>query len=439
MPITNGGGGDSYIDVVPLSSSGTWGNGVIHYVGAYRLRHGLRDVDQAGNIVAADLNGAGKPSIALVNSGTGEIEILLADPASNQFLPVEDIDASSSDSAIGMLAVAPFMGTAATVVYRGPTSDPSTLVQNERRLLDQDLSRRHRHPVQLVGPGDLGIRPQRQHVYLRLRHQRRGRRRARHDHRPGRARSPPWPTTVGPYQHDHRPGRSRHDLHGRRPRQPDRDRRPRRRDHRRTAIRRPRTTRPPAKPTPTAIRRRPHYNSFGQLTSETLFDGTSTTSIDPAQSNGLLAPGGSGSLSTDLRRERHRPRRPHHDADLQLDEPPDRRGEANGGIDDDHLQQPGLSRHRDRRRWAGRSPTRITRPATSPRSPSRTLHPIPVRGWDRPPRRSPTTIVRRADLDHRLQRQHHDLRARLARQRAGRRAARRRGPGVDLQLRAARS
>ena len=42
-----------------------------------------------------------------------------------------------------------------------------------------------------------------------------------------------------------------------------------------------------------------HYNSFGQLTSETLFGGTATTSIDPALSNGLLAPGGSGSLSTD--------------------------------------------------------------------------------------------------------------------------------------------
>ena len=39
-----------------------------------------------------------------------------------------------------------------------------------------------------------------------------------------------------------------------------------------------------------------HYNSFGQLTSETLFDGTSTTSVDSAQSQGLLAPGGSGAL-----------------------------------------------------------------------------------------------------------------------------------------------
>ena len=44
----------------------------------------------------------------------------------------------------------------------------------------------------------------------------------------------------------------------------------------------------------------PHYNSFGQLTSETLYDGTSTTSIDPMQSRGLLAPGGSGSLPTTL-------------------------------------------------------------------------------------------------------------------------------------------
>ena len=42
----------------------------------------------------------------------------------------------------------------------------------------------------------------------------------------------------------------------------------------------------------------PHYNSFGQITSETLFDGTSTTSIDPAYANGLLAAGGSGGLST---------------------------------------------------------------------------------------------------------------------------------------------
>ena len=41
-----------------------------------------------------------------------------------------------------------------------------------------------------------------------------------------------------------------------------------------------------------------HYNSFGQLTSETLFGDTGTTYVDAALSNGLLAPGDSGSLST---------------------------------------------------------------------------------------------------------------------------------------------
>ena len=65
-----------------------------------------------------------------VNGGTGQIQVLLADPASNQFLPVETVHAGVVEQRIGMLAVAPFMGTAATVVYRGPTSDPSTLVQN---------------------------------------------------------------------------------------------------------------------------------------------------------------------------------------------------------------------------------------------------------------------------------------------------------------------
>ena len=85
---------------------------------------------QAGNIVAADFNGAGYPGIALANGGTGQIEILLADIGSNQFLPVETINASSSSSAIGMLAAAPFMEHAAAVTYDGPTSDPSTLVQN---------------------------------------------------------------------------------------------------------------------------------------------------------------------------------------------------------------------------------------------------------------------------------------------------------------------
>ena len=119
-----------------------------------------------------------------------------------------------------------------------------------------------------------------------------------------------WPITIWLYQYDHRPRRARHDLHGRRPRQPDRDRRPRRRDHRVRLLRRPRTTRPRPRPTPTAIRRRPHYNSFGQLTSETLFDGTSTTVDRPGAEQRPPGPGRQRLAVDRLRGKRHRPRRP---------------------------------------------------------------------------------------------------------------------------------
>ena len=164
---------------------GPGATGVIHYVGAYDgLRRSVTST-QAGNIVAADLNGAGKPSIALVNGGTGQIEILLADPASNQFLPVEDrqrLVIRQRDRHAGRRAV---HGRPPRPWLPRPHQRPVHTRPKQQRHLDQDLPRRHRHPVQLVGTGDLRIRPQRQHLHLRLRDQRRGRRRAGHDHRPG--------------------------------------------------------------------------------------------------------------------------------------------------------------------------------------------------------------------------------------------------------------
>jgi YD repeat-containing protein len=128
VPVTNGGGYDSYLDIVPLSSAGAWGSGTTNYAGSYTAF--WTGSGTAGTIVAADLNGAGKPSIALSTGDTGQIDILLADPASNQFLPLETIDVTSAFAA-GMLAVAPFMGTPANESYNGPTSDPSTLIQHE--------------------------------------------------------------------------------------------------------------------------------------------------------------------------------------------------------------------------------------------------------------------------------------------------------------------
>ena len=123
VAVDDGGGSQSFIDVVPISSSGVWGNGVIYYAGA-----DSGPTPTPGNIVAADLNGAGKPSITLSNYA-GQVVVLLADPDSNQFLPVEYVNTGSSGP-IGMLAVEPFMSHVANPSYRGPTSDPSTLVLN---------------------------------------------------------------------------------------------------------------------------------------------------------------------------------------------------------------------------------------------------------------------------------------------------------------------
>ena len=118
VPISDGGDNGNYLDIVPLSTSGTWSDGVVYATGGYNPSA------QPGNIVAADLNGAGKPSIALTNGDTGEIWILLADPDSNQFLPLEQVSVVASGTSIGMLAVAPFDAQAATAGYRGPS--PST-------------------------------------------------------------------------------------------------------------------------------------------------------------------------------------------------------------------------------------------------------------------------------------------------------------------------
>ena len=63
VPVTNGDGDDAYLDIVPLSESATWGNGVVHYVGAFAGYYEFGFLP--GTIVAADFNGAGKPSIAL--------------------------------------------------------------------------------------------------------------------------------------------------------------------------------------------------------------------------------------------------------------------------------------------------------------------------------------------------------------------------------------
>ncbi len=123
--------GDSgeFLAMVPLSSGGVWSMGTLLPMGAEPTR------DQVGNIVMGDLNGSGKPSIAMTD-GTGWIWTLLSDTASNQLLPTAYAPVSVTGSpgtvlaASELLAVAPFNGTPAVAAWRGPSSDPSTLVHN---------------------------------------------------------------------------------------------------------------------------------------------------------------------------------------------------------------------------------------------------------------------------------------------------------------------
>ncbi|AGA28668.1 FG-GAP-like repeat-containing protein [Singulisphaera acidiphila] len=108
---------EAYVQVFPLTVSGTWGAGkMIKTNGSY--------FGSGGNIVAADFNGTGKPGIALTD-GSGEVHLILPDPGSSGFLPT-----SSFTSTYGMLAAAPFAQHAASLTYAGPLSDPSTLIHN---------------------------------------------------------------------------------------------------------------------------------------------------------------------------------------------------------------------------------------------------------------------------------------------------------------------
>jgi RHS repeat-associated protein len=293
VPITDGGGGFSYLDVVPISSSGTWGNGLNLPIGSYTL---LNNVTQPGNIVAADFNGAGKPSIALTEYTSGQIIVLLADPDSNQLLPPEVVPVSTA-APIGMLAAAPFMGKAAVAGYRGPTSDPSTLVQNSggswtRSYPDgtvlqfnsggQETSESDRNgntfqyayvlsgaaagaPLSIKDP--VGLR-------TTLAYRAAGTLASIKDPAGGittitvdsngnltKIVDPDGAVTSYGYATP-----SNHEIT---------------------------TEADPNGSTATA-----HYSSFGQLTSETLLDGTSSTGVSSAESHGLLAPGTSGSLWT---------------------------------------------------------------------------------------------------------------------------------------------
>jgi RHS repeat-associated protein len=116
------GDSNAFVDIVALRSNGIWGPGALIATPAVSNSPTI-----VGNIVAADLNGAGKPSIAFTD-GTGKLELLIADPDSNQLLPLQSIPLTGADD--GVLAAAPFMHHVAAAGYRAPMGDTSTLVHN---------------------------------------------------------------------------------------------------------------------------------------------------------------------------------------------------------------------------------------------------------------------------------------------------------------------
>ena len=115
-----------------LSPAGVFGLGTPVSCGDYNLNLSGR----FGNIVAGDFNGAGRPSIAL-SDGTENIKLLLADADSNNFLKFRSVKVASgfnyingSISYAGMLAAAPFAGNAATPGFRGTPSQTAGIAHN---------------------------------------------------------------------------------------------------------------------------------------------------------------------------------------------------------------------------------------------------------------------------------------------------------------------
>jgi len=140
------GDNETFVDLVPISSAG-FSPGTEIPIGQLP-GGGSNPANNSGNVVAADLNGTGKSSLALVTyssngtqspapsvagagatvigGGGGAITLLLADPDSNQMLPAQTI----STPAGGPIAVAPFAAHAASPFFLPPMGETATLTHN---------------------------------------------------------------------------------------------------------------------------------------------------------------------------------------------------------------------------------------------------------------------------------------------------------------------
>ena len=172
-----------FIDIVPLSTGGTWGGGSPPLRRrTTRVRPDAIRATSSPPTSTAPASRASRWSTATRDRSRS----CWPTPTANQFLPVETITVSSTST---RSACWPSPRSWATPRPRLPRPDqrPSTLGPEQRRHLDADLPRRHRRSSSTRRARRPPRPTQRQHLHLRLCHQRRGHRRPGHDHRPGRA------------------------------------------------------------------------------------------------------------------------------------------------------------------------------------------------------------------------------------------------------------
>ena len=274
----------SGVAIVPGSPSGSWGNSVFY--------PSVRSGATVNELTAADLNGDGKPDLILAD-GTGPVQVLLSNPDANQMGSAFQVGTGTQT----LVAVAPFTGRALPRRYAAPMGDTSTLARNPdgtwtRSYADgaalrfdaagREVSEADRngnataYAYVAAGPAAGALQTVTDPVGLvtTLAYDASGR----------------LSTVTDPAG---RVTRFTVDASGNLTGVTDPDGAVTGYGYATPANHRVTTEVNPDGRTATA-----RYDGFGRLTSETLFDGTSTTTVGGGEEKGLLAPGGSGALPT---------------------------------------------------------------------------------------------------------------------------------------------
>ena len=283
-----GDGSQDLLQILPVGSNGTWQQEVTQAIPS-----GL----PASTLVAADLNGDGRADLALASDASGGgIGLILSNADSNQMEPLQVIPISSSGGGVVALAVAPFAHDASVPEYKDTMGDdPSTLIHNaggtwtrtspdgtvvQFNAAGQETSATDRNgnattyayvPAGQPGAGALKTMTDPVGLVTTLAYNAAG--------HLSTVTDPAGRVTTFTV-----------DSNGNLTKVVDPDGAVTQYGYATPANHEITTEVNPDSKTATA-----HYDSFGQLHSETLFDGTTTIPIGPADEQGLLAPGGSSS------------------------------------------------------------------------------------------------------------------------------------------------